>query len=171
MYKLKLFIVILICLVVLPGLSFAAESQTTEKKNVAIIIVNYEKDSNFEDEQFKKLLIEPVTQKFSDRFVIITDAKYYEKFKSVGLYSIIDLEKSDIIDILKDENIDYAVLIQTLSYDDGGLYGSTRHHSQMKIIDFGTNKILYNGKFFSGGKVMPHTDQMLKIMDERLPKN
>jgi len=164
MYKLRLFIVILIYLVVLPGLSFAAESQTTEKKNVAIIIANNEKNSDVKDTVFKKLLIDPATQKLSNRFVITTDTKYYEKFKAAGLYSIIDLEKSDVIDVLKDENVDYGVLIQTLSPG----YGV--YIFQMKIIDFRTNKILYNGKF-SHCSISPQMNQMLQIMDERLPKN
>jgi hypothetical protein len=169
MYKLRFFIVLLICLVVLPGLSFAAENQTIDKKNVAIIIANNEKDSDVKDTVFKKLLIDPATQKLSNRFVIITDTKYYEKFKSAGLYSIIDLEKNDIIDVLKDENIDYGVLIQALSSDGDANY-TLMYHFQIKIIDFRTNKTLYNGKF-SDCSISPQMNQILQIMDERLPKN
>ena len=168
MYKLKFSIALLIFLLVLPGLSYAADSQTTDKKNIAIIIVNNPKESWIKDDAFNNLLINPAIQRLSDRFIVSANAKYYEKFKSAGLYSIIDLEKSDIVDVLKDENIDYAVLIQTSSHFVSGTLDY--NHSRMKIIDVKTNKILYNENF-AILTVKPYMEQTVKIIDERLPKN
>ncbi|SMD15796.1 hypothetical protein [Sporomusa malonica] len=173
---------ILLCLMGTINLSLAAAKMyENPKKNVALIIINDKKLSRILDKQMNSLLVEPITQQLSYQYHVSVDNIYYEKLKAAGYSSIISLERSDIIETLAAENLDYAILIEALPFTkgynplDGDLYQTWMYHMHMEIIDFENNKTLYNGNFNNQAgsignqsKVEPMTKQMVKIVFKKL---
>lgn len=184
MFRVRLIIgFILLCLMATANLSLAAAKlNENPKKNVALIIINDKKLSRILDKQTNGLLIEPITHQLSYHYHVSADNIYYEKLKTAGYSSIIGLERSDIIEALGADNLDYAILIETLPFTkghnmfgDGDLYQTWTYHMHMKIIDFKNNKTLYNGSFSNKAgsignqsKVEPMTKKMVKIVFEKL---
>lgn len=171
MKKIKLIIAsILICLLTTQILVCAAPDSSTlilqnEKKKVALIVVN-DPESDVRQKEQDNLWMNPISQNLSERYNVSVDQKYYEKFKAAGYPSVTDAERSDIIDILKDDNLDYAILIDFFhSYTTDF---ETTYYMQMKIVDIKTNKNIYTGKFTRRGKVKPLADQMITVVTEKL---
>ena len=162
--------IILICLLTTQMMVCAAPDSSTlilqnEKKKVALIIVNEPKSDVRQKEQ-DNLWMNPISQNLSERYNVSVDQKYYEKFKAAGYPSVTEAERIDIIDILKDDNLDYVILIDFFRSYTANF--ETTYYMQMKIVDIKTNKNIYNGKFTRRGKVKPLADQMLTIINEKL---
>jgi hypothetical protein len=164
--------IILVCLFAAQVLVYAAPDSSTatiqnEKKKVALIIANDRDSLILQKKEVEPLWVNPISQKLSERYNVSIDQKYYEKFKAAGYPNITEAERSDIIDILKDDNLDYAILIEFLRVD---VHGRYTFHAEMKIIDIKANKNIYSGKFAhsSGGNVKPLADQMIAVINEKL---
>jgi hypothetical protein len=164
-------------------LVFAAENSSSvetnvEKKNVVLIVANKSKVSSVTQKQIDNLLLTPIPQNLQSHYNVSVDMKYYEKFKAIGYDSIAATERADIIDVFKEENIDYAILIEFLPNDSSttttfvnGLsipYTSFTYHAHMKIVDIKANKYLYNGTFSRDNRVKPMADKMITIINEKL---
>lgn len=174
---------ILLCLLATFNLSLAA-SRTYEnpKKNVALIIINDKQISRILDKQTNSLLVEPITQQLNYQYHVSVDKSYYEKLKAAGYSSILSLERSDIIETLEGDNLDYAIFIEALPFTkgynrfgDSDLYQTWMYHMHLKIIDFKNNKTLYNGSFNNQAgsignqaQIEPMTKKMVKIIFEKL---
>jgi hypothetical protein len=164
--------IILVCLFATQIFVYAAPDSSTsttqnEKKKVALIVVNNENATGVKQSKIEELWINPICNNLSERYNVSGDQKYYEKFKSAGYFTIIDAEKSDIIDVLQNDNLDYVILVEFLLADKGDSYADDTYHIQMRILDIKANKNIYNGKFVRYKNLSNLAGQMIAVINEK----
>jgi hypothetical protein len=145
----------------------APSPETTDpvKKKLLYICV-FKKDefqSKVVDEtQPKKhgILIAPFKERLSkENYLVIDDSTYFERMKKAGFPDIASIEKGDIIDIFKDGQFDYIMLLELAPYDtlsetpyrnSFGTYDTAKigkkESAHFKLIKVAESRYLYNGK-------------------------
>lgn len=132
----------------------AAEPMTAstpeDKPVVALLFVNNAK-TTFDDELTDKVLSN-VKKTLGTAYVVKEGTPYVEKLNKQGIADISTAERSDIVDTLKGEDIDYALYVEIqpfvrkekVSFFSYGL--DMTAVVPIKIISIAENKYNYNGK-------------------------
>jgi hypothetical protein len=149
-------IMVLLLLVLMAGVSFAAPDTSDiaapapEKCKVALLYINNTK-STYDDEIDKKM--NDNFKKLLSNYEIIPGGKYIELLSKNGFTDISTAERSDLVDVFKNENIDYVIYAEIQPFIRKEKITFFTYGIDMtaivplKIIDIKNNKYLYNGKF------------------------
>ena len=187
-------IVTLICglFLLLTQVAFAEPSVPSGKPNVAVMYVNNGK-TKYDDAVDQSVLANLAKCITADKYNYIDGKPYIEKLNKIGIQDISTAERSDIVDAMEGENIDYVVYVEIqpfvrkekVSFFSYGVKITTQ--IPFKVIDVVNNKYLYNGKFVEsaddstmfGGlgnkgialKALDHANQqMASVLTARLPE-
>lgn len=149
-------IVVLLLLVLMVGVSFAApntfdvSAPAPEQSRVALLYINNTK-STYDNEIDKKM--NDNFNKLLSNYDVLPGNKYIDLLSKSGITDISTADRSDIIDALKDQDIDYLVYVELEPFIRKEKFTLFTQGIDMtatvpiKIIDMKNNKYLYNGKF------------------------
>jgi len=154
--KSMLFVLFLVVFLTLQSAALAAAvlpeepGEAPAKAKVALLYVNNAK-ATYDDE---------INTKMNDNFkailanyTVVPGQPYIEKLNKRGIADITTVERADIMDVFKGEDIDYVLYVeiqpfirkQRVTFFTMGMDMTTI--VPMKIIDLKGNQYLYNGKF------------------------
>jgi len=115
---------------------------STEK---TVLMVIYNKNSNSNEKNTKKIIINPVKEKLTlNKFHVIDDALYYERLYNTGS-DVAAIERNDILDLYKDIPTDYIFLIELRPSNFGSEISTSAH---VKLLDVKEQKYLYNSSIY-----------------------
>lgn len=179
-------------LLLLTQVAFADPVMPAAKPTVAVMYINNGK-TKYDDAVDQSILANLAKCISPDKYTYVDGKPYIEKLNKMGIVDISTAERSDIVDALEGENIDYVVYAEVQpfvrkekrSFFSYGLKITTQ--IPFKIIDVVNNKYLYNGKFVEsaddstmfGGlgnkgialKAVDHANQqMASVLTARLPE-
>ena len=185
-------LVFLMLTVLITLFSVTAFAAPAEKPNVVVMYLNNAK-TKFDADIDQSVLAALAKNIAPENYNYIDGAQYVEKLNKMGIVDISTAERSDIVDSLEGENIDYAVFVEVqpmvrkekMHFFNYGIEMTTQ--IPFKIIDIVNNKYLYNGKFVEKGEdstvvgglgnkgvalkaIEKANQQMGIVIDSRLPK-
>jgi len=139
-------------LLLLTQVAFADPVTPSVKPTVAVMYINNGK-TKYDDVVDQSILANLAKCISPDKYVYVDGKPYIEKLNKMGIVDISTAERSDIVDALDGENVDYVVYAEVQpfvrkekrSFFSYGLKITTQ--IPFKIIDVVNNKYLYNGKF------------------------
>ena len=150
-------IVLLVCLLLLAVSSVAnAAVPNSTKPNVAVLYLNNAK-TKFDGEIDRAVLGNLARNIPATKYEYIDGKQYIEKLNKIGIVDISTAERSDIVESLEGENIDYVVFMEVQPFVRKEKVHAFNYGIEMttqvpfKIIDVLNNKYLYNGKFVEQG--------------------
>jgi hypothetical protein len=130
-----------------------ADSATNvpSKPVVAILFVNNAK-TTFDDDLTNKML--PGLRNYlGDKYDVRDGAPFVERLNKNGIADISTAERSDIVEVFKGEDIDYAMYVEVQPFLRKEKHSMFSYGLDMtavvpfKIISLKANRYLYNGKF------------------------
>ncbi len=185
-------LVVLMLTVLITLFSVTAFAAPVEKPNVVVMYLNNAK-TKFDADIDQSVLAALAKNISPENYNYIDGAQYVEKLNKMGIVDISTAERSDIVDSLEGEDIDYAVFVEIqpmvrkekIHFFNYGIEMTTQ--IPFKIIDIVNNKYLYNGKFVEKGEdstvvgglgnkgvalkaIEKANQQMGIVIDSRLPK-
>lgn len=185
-------VVFLMLTVLITLFSVTAFAAPVEKPNVVVMYLNNAK-TKFDADIDQSVLAALAKNIAPENYNYIDGAQYVEKLNKMGIVDISTAERSDIVDSLEGEDIDYAIFVEIqpmvrkekIHFFNYGIEMTTQ--IPFKIIDIVNNKYLYNGKFVEKGEdstvvgglgnkgvalkaIEKANQQMGIVIDSRLPK-
>ena len=169
-----------------------AAENSKKLPQVAVMYVNNAKTTY--DDEVDKRVFKYLNQALpAETYDLVDGTPYMEKLKQMGYEDVAAIERSDVLDAYAGSGIDYCVYLEVqpvIARDKITLFTIGKDITTtvpLKIIDLGTGKYVYNGKFTEkasdstvfgdiGNKsvAMKVLDtigaKMLKEIDARLPK-
>ena len=151
----KLLLVVVMALVTL--FSVAAFAAENEKPNVAVMYINNAK-TKF-DADIDKVMQEELARDIpSSVYNYVDGSAFVTKLNAMGIMDISSAERSDIVDCIAEDDIDYVVFVEIqpmvrkekVHFFNYGIEMTTQ--IPFKIIDVVNNRYLYNGKFVEKGE-------------------
>lgn len=151
----KLLLLVVMALVTLFSVTaFAAENG---KPNVAVMYINNAK-TKF-DADIDKVMQEELARDIpSSVYNYVDGSTFVAKLNSMGIMDIASAERSDIVDCIAEDDVDYVVFVEIqpmvrkekMHFFNYGIEMTTQ--IPFKIIDVVNNRYLYNGKFVEKGE-------------------
>lgn len=151
----KLLLLVVMALVTLFSVTaFAAENV---KPNVAVMYINNAK-TKF-DADIDKVMQEELARDIpSSVYNYVDGSTFVAKLNSMGIMDIASAERSDIVDCIAEDDVDYVVFVEIqpmvrkekMHFFNYGIEMTTQ--IPFKIIDVVNNRYLYNGKFVEKGE-------------------
>lgn len=151
----KLLLLVAMALVTLFSVTaFAAENV---KPNVAVMYINNAK-TKF-DADIDKVMQEELARDIpSSVYNYVDGSTFVAKLNSMGIMDIASAERSDIVDCIAEDDVDYVVFVEIqpmvrkekMHFFNYGIEMTTQ--IPFKIIDVVNNRYLYNGKFVEKGE-------------------
>lgn len=185
-------LVFLMLTMIITLFSVTAFAAPVDKPNVVVMYLNNAK-TKFDADIDQSVLSALAKNIAPENYNYIDGSQYIEKLNKMGIVDISTAERSDIVDSLEGEDIDYAVFVEVqpmvrkekMHFFNYGIEMTTQ--IPFKIIDIVNNKYLYNGKFVEKGEdstvvgglgnkgvalkaVEKANQQMGIVIDSRLPK-